>query len=79
MPAMAGVFRLDYSTFLRFNTLGIMIGIGQFIVVGYFFGDYLPSILDFAARFSTDIIVFVLAMIAIVAWYWRRRSARALT
>ena len=44
---MAGVFGLDYATFIRFNTLGILIGIGQFIVVGYFFGANLPSILDF--------------------------------
>jgi len=39
-PAMAGSFGLDYRKFLRFNTLGVIIGIGEFIVVGYFFGGY---------------------------------------
>jgi membrane-associated protein len=78
MPAMAGVFSLDYATFFRFNTLGIMIGIGQFIVVGYFFGAYLPSILEYAERFSTALLVFLPALIAVGAWYWRRRRAQAL-
>ncbi|MGB8077176.1 MAG: hypothetical protein WCF09_04780, partial [Gallionella sp.] len=78
MPAMAGMFRLDYATFLRFNTLGIMIGIGQFIVVGYFFGAYLPSILEFAARFSTTILTFLFALVAAGVWYLRKRWAQSL-
>lgn len=73
------VFRLDYATFIRFNTLGFIIGIGQFVVEGYFFGAYLPSILAFAARFSTTILAFLSALIAIGAWYWRRLRAQALS
>jgi membrane-associated protein len=75
-PAMAGVFRLDYGTFLRFNSLGIMIGIGQFIVVGYFFGEYLPSILDLADRFGTAVLATVSAPLAAGAWYWRKRRVQ---
>ena len=75
---MAGVFGLDYATFIRFNTLGILIGIGQFIVVGYFFGANLPSILECADRFGTIIVAFLLALLAAWAWYWwnegRKRS-----
>ena len=73
MPTMAGVFRLDYPTFLSFNTLGIVIGIGQFIVVGYFFGEYLPSILAFADRFSSPILASISVLILAGAWYWWRR------
>jgi membrane-associated protein len=46
MPALAGVFRLHYITFLRFNSLGVVLGIGQFILLGYFFGTHLESILN---------------------------------
>ncbi len=75
MPAMAGMFRLNYATFIRFNTLGILIGIGQFIVVGYFFGEYLPSILEWADRCGTTILASLLVLIAAGAWYrWRRRA-----
>jgi membrane-associated protein len=77
-PAMAGVFRLDYATFLRFNTPGILIGIGQFIVVGYFFGEYLPSILAWADRFGAAVLALALALMAAGAWYWWRRRAQAL-
>jgi membrane-associated protein len=77
-PAMAGVFRLDYATFFSFNFLGIVIGIGQFILLGYFFGEYLPSILEWADRFSTTILASLSATIAAGAWYWWRRRAQAL-
>jgi hypothetical protein len=29
-----GIFRLNYGTFLRFNTLGVVLGISQFILLG---------------------------------------------
>jgi len=79
MPAMAGMFRLNYATFLRFNTPGIMIGIGQFIVVGYFFGQYMRSIVELADRFSTAILASLSALIAAAAWYWWRRRAPTLS
>jgi membrane-associated protein len=77
MPAMAGMFRLDYATFLRFNTLGIIFGIGQFIAVGYFFGEYLPLILGLADRFGPAILASFSTMIAAGAWYWWRRKPQA--
>ena len=79
MPAMAGVFRLNYGTFLRFNTIGIVIGIGQFMIVGYFFGEYLPLILEWADRFGPAILAFVSALIAAGTWYWWRRREQALS
>lgn len=78
MPAMAGMFRLNYATFLCFNTLGIVIGIGQFIVVGYFFGEYLSLILEWVDRFSTTIIASISALIAAGTWYWWRRREQVL-
>lgn len=44
-PAMAGIFQLNYPTFLRFNAIGVVVGIGEFIILGYFFGDQLPRLL----------------------------------
>lgn len=74
MPAMAGIFRLNYATFVRFNTLGIIIGIGQFIVVGYFFGAYLPTIFNYAERYGVTSLSLLLAVSLVLAsWYWRTR------
>lgn len=76
MPAMAGVFRLDYASFLKFNTLGLLIGIGQFIVVGYYFGEYLPVLLHYASAYSPAIFATFLALLAAAAWGWRRARHR---
>lgn len=71
-PAMAGTFRLDYGVFLRFNTLGVLLGIGQFIVVGYFFGSHLSDILGWLDRFG--ITIFACVLIAASAVVWRAFS-----
>lgn len=79
MPAMAGVFRLDYGTFLRFNTPGVIIGIGEFIIVGYFFGSQLPAILAWLNRASFSITIAVTALLGLSAccWWYYRASRRA--
>jgi len=79
MPAMAGAFRLNYATFLRFNTLGVIIGIGQFIVLGYFFGGQLETILAWFRQtdISNIITITALFMLGIVGcWYIFTRSKR---
>ena len=76
MPAMAGAFQLNYATFLRFNTLGIVIGIGQFMIVGYFFGEYLPDILAWADRFGPAFLALLSIPLAAGAWYWWRRRVQ---
>jgi len=80
MPAMAGMFRLNYTTFIRFDTLGVVIGIGQFIVVGYFFGAYLPTIVEYAERYGATALSLLLSFLFVLAaWYWRskRRAQEA--
>ncbi|MET0067686.1 MAG: DedA family protein [Candidatus Thiodiazotropha sp.] len=74
MPALAGVFRLDYRTFARFNALGVALGIGQFILVGYFFGVYMPQILDMLGRYA-GWGVFGLVCLVGLLWVWRIRVA----
>ncbi len=77
MPAMAGVFRLDYASFLKWNTLGVLVGIGQFIVVGYYFGAYLPALIAYAHSYSAPALAAFAALLAAVLWVqWRRREAR---
>ena len=71
MPALAGVFRLHYITFLRFNSLGVVLGIGQFILLGYFFGTHLESILNWLDRFGLLILVLVVGL-SLIAWRFIR-------
>ena len=43
-PALAGAFGLDYRTFLTFNTPGVLLGIGEFLLIGYGFGTHLGAL-----------------------------------
>jgi membrane-associated protein len=69
MPALAGSFRLRYTTFLRFNTLGVILGISQFILLGYFFGSHLESILEWLDRYGLLITVGVVSLL-LAGWRW---------
>ena len=73
-PAMAGTFHLDYAIFLRFNALGVVLGIGQFIVVGYFFGSHLDDILAWLDRFGVTILAAILTAATAIAWRARSTS-----
>jgi membrane-associated protein len=69
MPALAGAFHLNYGTFLRFNTLGVILGISQFILFGFFFGSHLETLLDWFERYGL-LITTVLVLLAISSWLW---------
>lgn len=66
---MAGMFRLDYKTFLRFNTLGVVIGIGQFLVAGYYFGSFLPEIIVSVGRWSPYLFFLLFATLGLTIAY----------
>jgi membrane-associated protein len=74
MPALAGVFHLDYGAFSRFNAMGVTLGIGQFILIGYFFGRHLPGLLEMMGRFGGWGLVGGLSL-GMVVWGWRIRAA----
>lgn len=68
MPAMAGIFRLNYATFLRYNTLGVILGIGQFIILGYFFGSHIDVILGWLDQYGIIIAAGVFTAATAIAW-----------
>ena len=76
-PALAGTFRLNYLTFLRFNTPAVIIGISEFVLAGYFFGNHLDTIrawLDEYALASALAAAGLVALIMIVRRHINRRG-----
>lgn len=63
-PALAGIFRLNYGTFVRFNTPAVIIGIGQFILLGYFFGSYIRPITAWLHHYGFAVVFVVLGLVA---------------
>lgn len=72
VPALAGVFQLRYPRFILFNTLGVVLGIGEFLVLGYFFGTNLDSIVIWLARLGYIPLVIILLILSVALW--RRQS-----
>jgi len=62
---------MPYWQFLRYNTAGVILGISQFVVVGYFFGSNWQSVLSIVKR---DIRLVFLVLIGVAAVYWGVRK-----
>jgi len=67
-PFLAGIYRVPYREFLMFNIPGIVIGVGQFVIVGYFFGTNFEAALSIFRRYFFVVIGLVLAILA-ARWY----------
>jgi membrane protein DedA with SNARE-associated domain len=57
---LSGIFEVPFKKFLLYNIPGVIVGCGEFIVVGYFFGDRYQAILWIVERYAvlTFLIVF---------------------
>jgi len=62
---------VPFKTFLKYNIPGIIIGIGWFLVVGYFFGNQYQVILGFI-KTSFLFVLILLAMI-ILGWIFIKK------
>lgn len=65
-PFLAGTYRVPYRTFLFYNVPGVLVGIGQFLVIGYFFASNYQRILEFAQQSMLMVVVLV----AVLAGGW---------
>lgn len=62
VPSLAGAYRMPYLTFALYNILGVVAGIGQFLLVGYFLGHNLEEL----SRWLNGLGVFPVALLLIV-------------
>lgn len=69
VPALAGSFRLQYRRFLLFNTFGVLIGIGEFLAVGYLFGNQIDTIMAWLKKSGALPFVILAVCITLVAGY----------
>lgn len=71
MPALAGISRMPYPTFLLFNALGGLVwGVG-FTLLGYFAGSAYKQV-EKTAGTAVAIVVAVVVVAALVVWQVRR-------
>jgi membrane-associated protein len=70
IPAFAGAFKQRYGRFIFFNTFGVIIGIGEFLVLGYLFGNNLGEIMGLIQRFG---VIGPLVIFSFLLLYWFSR------
>lgn len=70
-PFLAGVYKVPYKTFFLYNTPGIIIGVGEFIVAGYFFGYQYQLMIDIISKYFA-IVIALAAVLFVVYWMWRK-------
>ncbi len=71
-PFVAGVYRLEYKRFLPYEIMGVIIGIGQFIIVGYFFGRHFDVVLRVAETYIF-VLLFVLVLVFLLYYYLKKK------
>lgn len=70
-PFILGVYKLDYKKFLPFETAGVIIGIGQFIIIGYLFGRNFEKILTLVSGYFI-FVVFILLICLLLFYYLKK-------
>ncbi len=65
-PVTAGIFEIPFKTFLLYNIPGVIVGCGEFIVAGYFFGNRYTFLLFVIERYT---FLFVLSVLIVFAGY----------
>ncbi len=73
-PFLAGVYKMPFRTFVAYNILGVTVGIGQFLVVGYFFGNNYRSALSLLRQDALMIVIIVVVSIIAFGVYKRNRE-----
>lgn len=70
-PFLSGIYHIKYLKFLAYNVAGVTVGIGEFLVIGYFFGSSYRQVLAFVQR-DIAIILFVSLLVLVIIWDIKR-------
>lgn len=73
-PFLAGTYDVPYQKFLAYNIAGVTVGIGQFLIVGYFFGANYQAALSIIR--DDAIVIGTVTVIVLVLFYIYKRNKR---
>lgn len=73
-PFLAGTYNVPYQKFLGYNIAGVTVGIGQFLVVGYFFGSSFDAIFSVIQRDAAVVVSVTLLVLAVYYVIKRNRE-----
>jgi len=78
VPALAGAYQQSYNRFILFNTCGVILGIGEFLVVGYMLGNNMDKITFWLTRVGVvpPLLITTLFLLFIVMRYRNSRQRK---
>ncbi len=72
-PFVAGTYKLQYKKFLPYEIMGVIIGIGEFIIVGYFFGRHFDIVLKIVETYCF-VLLFLISLLFILHYYLKKKK-----
>ena len=72
-PFFSGVYKVPYRKFVMYNVPGVCIGIGEFIIIGYFFGAAYKQVLAVVQQ-NVGIVLFLVFVVVAVAYIIKRND-----
>ena len=72
-PFVVGTYKLEYRKFLPYEIMGALIGIGQFIIVGYFFGRHFDFVLQVIETYIF-VLIFLFIILFLLYYYLKRKK-----
>lgn len=73
-PIGAGVGKMNYKLFIKYNLIGAILWAGGVTMLGYYLGKAFPQIQDY---FSLIIVLIVLVSVLPGVWHWYRERKKA--
>ena len=72
-PFIVGTYKLEYRKFLPYEIMGVLIGIGQFIIVGYLFGRHFELVLQVVETYIF-VLIFVFIILFLLYYYLKKKK-----
>jgi membrane-associated protein len=73
-PVVAGIFEIPFPLFLLYNIPGVLVGCGEFIAAGYFFGNRYQLVLWVMERYTLLFFLFI-GLCVIGYWYAKKTKS----
>lgn len=72
-PFVVGTYKLEYKKFLPYEIMGVLIGIGQFIIVGYLLGRHFDIVLKVMETYMF-VLLFFLVLFLLLYYYLKKKK-----
>lgn len=71
-PFLSGFYKMDYNKFFRYNILGVLVGVGNFVALGYLFGTAYKKAVVLAKDYIIPLIILLIVLYLILHFFSKK-------